>query len=273
MPAHLMPDTLRRYDHHRRRILLSERLPAASRAFALGYQLALFEQGEALAAHVARAAPPDAVTARLLRVSLANYAAAAAMMPYEPFRKLCEDTLHDLDAIAARFGASFEQVCHRLTTLSRPRSRGVPFFLLRLDAAGNVSKRFSGGAFPFSRLGGGCPRWNIHATFRSPGQVLTQIVETLDGVRYFTLARTVPRASGVGGDDLALGVGCELKFAPRMIHARGIDLGAPVVVEIGAACRVCERPACAQRAAEPANRTLAIEDFVKTVTSYPFSAT
>ena len=275
MPGHLMPDTLRRYDHHRRRLLVSERLRAPGRAFALAYQLCLFETTDALAAHVARSNAPDAVAARLLRVALANYAAAATLMPYEPFRLFCEETSYDLEAVAIRFGAGFEQVCHRLTTLSRPRARGIPFFMLRIDAAGNVSKRFSGGAFPFSRLGGGCPRWNIHAAFRAPGRILSQIVETPDGARYFTLARTVPRSSALGGDqdfELAVGVGCELKYASRLTQARGLDLDNPVVTEIGPACRVCERVACAQRAAEPVNRVLTVEDFVKLVTPYPFSA-
>ena len=48
-------------------------------------------------------------------------------------------------------------------------------------------------AFPFSRFGGTCPRWNIHASFKTPGRTVTQIVETPDGARYFTFARTVQR--------------------------------------------------------------------------------
>ena len=275
MPADVMSDTLRQYDHHRRRVLVSERLRPPGQAFALAYQLSLFEQADAIAAHVARAGAPDAVTARLLKVTLANYAAAATMMPYEPFHRLCEEMSYDLEGVATRFGASFEQVCHRLTTLSRPRARGIPFFMLRIDVAGNVSKRFSGGAFPFSRLGGVCPRWNIHAVFRSPGRVLPQIVQTLDGARFFTLARTVPRAAAMGGEqdfELAVGVGCDLKYAPKLAQARGLNLENPVVTEIGPACRVCERVACAQRAAEPLNRVLTVEDFVKLATPYPFSS-
>ena len=208
-------------------------------------------------------------------MSLANYLAAAILMPYEAFREACEGAAYDIDLVRARFGASFEQVCHRLTTLSRPAARGVPFFMLRVDSAGNISKRFAGGAFPFSRFGGGCPRWRIHAAFRSPGRILTQIVETPDGARYFTFARTVPRsaAAGTGEDsELAIGLGCELKYAPRLVYARGLDLADPAVTEIGPACRVCERPACPQRAAEPAGRTLAVDDFTKSISSYPFAA-
>jgi predicted transcriptional regulator/transcriptional regulator with XRE-family HTH domain len=273
--ADLVSDLVRRYDHHRRRLIISERLDAAGRAFALAYQLGLFEGDELLSALVARAAPPDIATARLLKVTLANYLAAAQMMPYAPFRSLCEETGYDMDRVRARFGVGFEQACHRLTSLSRPTARGVPFFMLRVDAAGNTSKRFAAGAFPFSRFGGVCPRWRLHAAFRTPGRIVTQIIETPEGQRYFTFARTVRRVAPPPGEDeaeLSLGLGCELKYAHRLAYARGLDLGAPQVTQIGPSCRICERPACPQRAAEPAGRALAVDSFEKTVSPYPFSA-
>ncbi|HEX3406912.1 MAG TPA: short-chain fatty acyl-CoA regulator family protein [Caulobacteraceae bacterium] len=274
-PAEVLPDSVRRYDHHRRRLLLSELLGEAGRTFAVAYQLGIAEHDAMLNAMVERAAPPDAPTQRLLKVSLANYLAAAAMMPYETFREACEKTSHDIELISARFGASFEQVCHRLTTLSRPTSRGVPFFMLRVDSAGNISKRFAGASFPFSRFGGSCPRWRVHEAFRTPGRVVTQIVETPDGARFFTLARTAPRIAGPYADEdagLAVGIGCELKYAPRLVYSRGLDLAEPAVTEIGPACRVCERPACPQRAAEPLGRTLMVDDFTKAISPYPFAA-
>jgi len=275
VPLEVLPDSVRRYDHHRRRLMISELLGEAGRAFAVAYQLALAEHDPALTAMAERAGAPDAPTRRLLKVSLANYLAAAMMMPYEAFREACERTSHDIELIGARFGASFEQVCHRLTTLSRPASRGVPFFMLRVDSAGNISKRFAGASFPFSRFGGSCPRWRVHEAFRSPGRVVTQIVETPDGGRYFTLARTAPRVTGPYAEEdagHAIGLGCELKYAPRLVYSRGFDLANPVVTEIGPACRVCERPACPQRAAEPLGRTLMVDDFTKSISPYPFAA-
>jgi predicted transcriptional regulator/DNA-binding XRE family transcriptional regulator len=272
-PTDLLPEQLRLFDHHRRRLLISERMAPSGRVFAAAYQLGLLEHGPEIAAVAQRASAPDAAAAGLLRVSLANYLGAAILMPYEPFRRSSEVFRYDLDLLAMRFGASFEQVAHRLTTLSRPSARGIPLFMLRLDAAGNISKRFGGGAFPFSRFGGGCPRWRIHAVFRSPGRILSQIVQTPGGERYFTIARTVPRiAASLGEEDseLAVGLGCELKYAPRLVYSQGYDLSQPAVTEIGAACRVCERPACAQRAAEPAGRTLAVDDFSKSISSFPF---
>src|SRR5205085_6504817 len=109
-----------------------------------------------------------------------NYAAGAVMMPYAPFLEAAEAHRYDLDRLCSQFGASVEQVAHRLTTLNRANARGIPFFMLRVDAAGNISKRFAGEAFPFSRYGGTCPRWNLHSAFQTPGPGLTQVGETPD---------------------------------------------------------------------------------------------
>jgi len=276
LPPEVMVEWTRRFDPHRRRLLLAETLGPASRAFAVAYQLALTEHSAALNAMVAAAAPPDEAASRLLKVSLTNTLAAAILMPYAAFHRLAEDTGYDLARLQARFGVSFEQAAHRMTTLSRPGARGVPFFLIRVDQAGNVSKRFAADGFPFARFGGACPRWNLHAAFRTPGRVVTQIVETPDGGRWFTLSRTVDRQGrGAAGDgqDLAIGLGCELRHAERLVYARGLDLAAPEVTPIGPACRLCERHPCAERAAPPLDRSLAVDDWAKSVSPYPFART
>jgi predicted transcriptional regulator/transcriptional regulator with XRE-family HTH domain len=275
VPREVLPESIRRFDHHRKRLFLSELLDPRGRTFALAYHLALLECGEALNAAVDRAPALDRPTRSLLKVSLANYLAAAILMPYEAFRTAVEENGYDIDLVRARFGVSFEQACHRLTTLARPGARGVPFFMLRLDSAGNISKRFASAAFPFSRFGGTCPRWNIHSAFRTPGRILTQVVETPDGQRYFTLARTVRRAAApyAGEDsDLAIGLGCELKYAQKLVYARGLDLAQPQATPIGPACRICERQACPQRAAEPISRTLIVDELSKSISPYPFAA-
>jgi predicted transcriptional regulator/transcriptional regulator with XRE-family HTH domain len=274
VPVEVLPESVRRFDHHRKRLFLSEALTAEGRAFSLAFQLAILERRELLDRLADRANPPDRPTRNLLKVSLANYLAAALLMPYAAFHEAAERTAYDIDLIRARFGVSFEQACHRLTTLSRAGARGVPFFMMRVDSAGNISKRFAGSTFPFSRFGGACPRWNIHSSFRTPGRIITQIVETPDGQRYFTIARTVTRvATAYAGEDaeLAIGMGCELKFAERLIYSRGLDLKEPNATAIGPACRICERPACPQRAAEPISRTLTIDDFTKSISPYPFA--
>ena len=275
LPAEVMVEWTRRFDPHRKRLLLTEALGPSSRAFAIAYQLAQVEHGADVARLAEQAAAPDEATTRLLKVSLTNNLAAAILMPYAAFHAVAEATGYDLARLQARFGVSFEQAAHRLTTLSRPTARGVPFFLMRVDQAGNVSKRYAAGAFPFSRFGGACPRWRLHSAFRTPGRIVTQIVETPDGGRWFTLARTVDRqgADGFGeGQDIAIGLGCELRHADRLIHARGLDLKSPEVTPIGPACRLCHRHPCAERAAPPADRALAVDDWAKSVSPYPFVA-
>ena len=275
VPVEVLPESVRRFDHHRKRLFLSEALTAEGRAFSLAYQLAILEHRELLDRLANRANPPDRPTRNLLKVSLANYLAAALLMPYQAFYDAAERTAYDIDLMRGRFGVSFEQACHRLTTLARPGARGVPFFMMRVDSAGNISKRFAGSTFPFSRFGGACPRWNIHSSFRTPGRIVTQIVETPDGQRYFTIARTVTRlATAYAGEDaeLAIGMGCELKYAERLVYSRGLDLKEPKATGIGPACRICERPACPQRAAEPISRTLTVDDFTKSISPYPFAA-
>lgn len=274
MPVDVMVNWTRRYDIHRRRLLLSEQLGSSSRAIALAYQIALMEHGELLARLAEASGAPDVTSKRLLKVMLTNYLAAATMMPYGAFHQAAESLNYDISLLKSRFGAGYEQTCHRLTTLSRPGQRGVPFFLLRADSAGNVSKRFASIAFPFSRFGGACPRWNIHTVFKTPGRIITQIIETPQGERYFTLSRTVKRTptGGRGADDgeLALGLGCELKHAHRLIYAKGLDLANPAVTGIGPTCTLCERPVCPERAAPPDKGVLVFEEWSRPISPFAF---
>lgn len=280
LPAEVMVEWTRRYDLHRRRLLLSETLGPASRAFAIAYQLALVEHGPALHQIVQASGAPDAAAQSLLKVALTNTLSAATLMPYSAFQRAAEDNGYDLARLQARFGVSYEQAAHRLTTLSRPTARGVPFFLMRVDQAGNISKRYAAGAFPFSRFGGACPRWRLHSAFRTPGRIVTQIIETppqdgKPGNRWFTFARTVSRQGHDGygeAHDLAIGLGCELRHASRLAYARGLDLDSPDVTPIGPACRLCHRHPCAERAAAPIDRPLAVDDWSKSVSPYPFAA-
>jgi predicted transcriptional regulator len=256
--------------------MISELLRPESRTFAVAYQLALFEFRPQLARMIESAAPPDEPSKRLLHMSLANYAAGAIMMPYAAFLGAAERHRYDIDRLCAEFGASVEQVAHRLTTLARSGARGIPFFMLRVDAAGNISKRFAGESFPFSRFGGTCPRWNLHASFQTPDRVATQMVETPDGQRFFTISRTVDRSARLDpreGNQLAIGLGCDVRHAARIAYADGLDLKNPYVTPIGPACIICPRLRCPQRAAPPAGRTLMVSEMQKSVSPYPFLET
>ena len=273
VPPDVLDGSSQHYDHHRKRLMLSALLRAESRTFAAAYQLALFEFRALLAKMIEGAAPPDPPTHKLLHMALANYAAGAIMMPYADFLHAAESQRYDIDRLCGSFGASVEQVAHRLTTLGRPGARGIPFFMLRVDAAGNISKRFAGESFPFSRYGGTCPRWNLHAAFRTPERVVTQVVETPDEQRYFTLSRAVERSVRIDpreNSQLAIGLGCDVKYAAKIGYSDGLDLGRPYVTPIGPACAICPRIRCPQRAAAPAGRTLSVTETTKTISPYPF---
>ncbi len=275
VPADVMPAMLRRFDRHRNRILLSEMLPESGRVFQLSFQAALVEHGALLDRLVAQSGLAAEDARRLLRITLANYFAGAVMMPYARFLSAAEQARHDLDVLTHRFGASVEQVCHRLTTLQRPGARGIPFFLVRVDNAGNVSKRFSATSFQFARLGGACPRWNVHDAFGAPGRVLTQIVEMPDGAVYFSMARTVgrPGLAGAGAEHHhAVALGCEIAHASRIVYADGYDLAkAANRTPIGINCRLCPREDCGQRAFPPLNRRMIVSEHRRDVSPFGFA--
>ena len=73
-----------------------------------------------------------------------------------------------------------------------------------------------------------------------------------------------------GDSQLAIGLGCDLKYAPRLLYADGIALSEPDSIAIGPACTICPRVRCPQRAAAPAGRTLTVEVGRKTISPYPF---
>ena len=262
------------FDGDRRMFLISSQLRPENRTFALAYQLALVEFAGVIDKMVAEAAPPDDGIGQLLHMSLANYAAGAIMMPYGRFLEACEEMRYSIDRLCGEFGANIEQVAHRFTTLSRPGARGVPFFMLRVDPAGNISKRYAGDQFPFSRFGGTCPRWNLHAAFQAAGQVVTQLIETPDGHRYFTVARTIERPikSDLSGGLLAVGLGCDIAHAHKLSCAEGYDLANAPVTPVGPACAICPRIDCGYRATPPAGRMLAVDRTKKTISPYPFVA-
>lgn len=268
MPEDALPGSLRHYDFHRRRLMLSERLPAESRMFGIAYQIALHAMAKTITQAVERASPPDGEAAALAKLAFANYAAAAILMPYARFAETATATRHDLDLLSARFAVSYEQAAHRLTTLGRQGARGIPFFLLKLDAAGNVSKRFAGEAMPIARFGGGCPRWGVQRAFRLPGETIAALVEAPDEQCYVTFARALPRTAAPGLVTIVLG--CEAKHGAAIRYADG--LGATPVA-IGPACHLCERPDCPERALPPVMRALDLNQYQRPIAPYPFRAT
>ena len=242
----------RRYDPGRRQIALSSLLDDGQRAFQLAAHLAGLELGEQIEAVVAAAGLPGSETPELARAGLASYAAGAMILPYRAFRDSAEAVRYDIGLLRRRFRVGYETIAHRLSTLQRPRARGVPFFLVRVDRAGNISKRQSATSFHFSRVGGSCPLWNVYEAFASPGRISRQLAQMPDGRSYLWIARTVTRHAGGfhdPGKTFAIGLGCDLRHAPRLVYADDLDLGRPAALTpIGPGCKLCDRPACPQRA-------------------------
>jgi predicted transcriptional regulator len=196
-------------------------------------------------------------------------------MPYAAFARAVEARRYDIEALARQFGASFEQVAHRLTTLQKPGQEGVPFFFIRVDAAGNVSKRLDGAGFPFARHGGGCPLWNLHQAFRTPRQVVTQWLELPDGQRFFSIARTVTAGGGGYGRprvERAIALGCAAEHAGRLIYTQDrTEPAADDVTPIGVTCRLCHRTECTARSAPPIGRQILPDDNRRTTAPFGFS--
>lgn len=244
--------TLRRYDPARRELLLSELLPTRSRLFQLAAQTALIVHADSLDALVRDPVFTSPESRALARVALANYFAGAVLMPYAEFRRAAEEVRYDIDVLGRRFGVGFEQICHRLTTLRRPGQEGVPFHMVRIDVAGNISKRFSASGIRFARYAGVCPRWNIFAAFQTPNMIRVQVSRMPDGETFFCIARTIQKDSGgyhAQQPVQAIGLGCRLEHASGLVYADGVDLNNPgLITPVGVTCRLCERTQCDQRA-------------------------
>lgn len=265
----------RRFLASERVLRLSRRLDDGQSAFQMATQLAFLEQHALIERLASEAANGVKETRALARIGLANYFAGAVLMPYSAFLTAAEAVRYDIDVLAQRFGVGFETICHRLSALQRPGAAGVPFFFIRVDRAGNISKRQSATDFHFSRVGGTCPLWNVYEAFSQPERILTQMAQMPDGRTYLWIARTVHHAIGGYGDPrktFAIGLGCDIRHAGRLIYSKGLAVDDPTAaVPIGAGCKVCERPACPQRAFPLIGRALAADENRSAFTPYAAS--
>jgi hypothetical protein len=264
---------VRRFDVERKILTLSELLPTRSRTFQLAHQIGLLTQR----ARIDRIADADPLltsdeSRALARVALANYFAGAVIMPYAPFLQAARDERYDIDVIGRRFRVGFEQVCHRFTTLRRPGAEGIPFHMIRIDVAGNISKRFSASGIRFARFSGACPRWNIFAAFMTPGMIRIQISRMPDGAAYFCIARTIHKDAGgyhAQQPVQAIGLGCQVEHARQMVYSDGVDLdNLATATPVGVTCRMCERTDCEQRAFPSLRHPLQVDENVRGVSLY-----
>lgn len=266
------PRVVRRFDPERRVLTLSDSLPPRTRNFQLAHQLGLLTQ-DAVIERILKDADLSTPDSRsLARVALANYFAGALLMPYAPFLEAARAERYDLELLGHRFRASFEQVAHRLTTMRRSGAEGVPFHFLRMDVAGNISKRFSGSGIRFARFSGACARWNIHTAFLTPAMIRVQLSRMTDNSVYFCIARTVRRDSG-GYLSLhnvqAIGLGCRVEYARELVYSEGVDLAnLDSATPVGVTCRLCERMDCEQRVFPSLQHPLHVDENVRGVSFY-----
>ncbi|SFS03273.1 helix-turn-helix domain-containing protein [Yoonia litorea] len=256
-------DAIRHYDAAQKTLTISQHATEATQTFQTLLQVALIIQDQLLEATLDLARFQSDEARAIAKVGLANYFAGAALMPYQAFLKAAQDCRHDLEVLSRQFGASLEQVAHRLSTMQRPGEKGIPFFFVRVDQAGTITKRHSATTLQFARYGGACPLWNVHQAFELPGQFLRQLAETPDGARYFCLARDVSKSGGAYHTPTrryAIGLGCEVRHAGALVYADHMDIhSAEAYAPIGISCRICERRNCHQRSVPPLERQLRVD--------------
>jgi XRE family transcriptional regulator, fatty acid utilization regulator len=266
------PDGTYRYDPVLRTLHLAPHLRAGQQAFRMAAQLAYLEYGDLIDA-VAGADALDPATRTLTRIGLAHYFAAALVLPYGDFHRTAEAFGYDIERLSDHYAQGFEVICHRLSTLQRPSAPGVPFSFVRVDRAGNMSKRQSATGFHFARGGGTCPLWSVYQAFATPAQIHVQVAEMPDGVRYLWVARTVHRTRrrwGALGQTFAIALGCELRHARRLVYSTGLDLDEPgLATPIGIGCGVCPRSECPQRAFPRLGSDLALSELTGSAVPYP----
>lgn len=275
VPVQQMHGAVRRFDVGSRTLLLSEALHRSSRSFQLATQLGLITCRDTITRILAESQMLSVDAEALGRVVLASYFAGAVLMPYAEFLSAAEEARYDVELLGQRFGTGFEQVCHRLITLRRPGAEGIQFYFVRVDMAGNISKKFSAAGIRFPRFSGVCGLWNVHAAFLQPGVVRVQICKQLNGRTVFAIARTVRRRAGAYHSPAILhsiGIGCDIADAHRLVYAEGMDLTNPTsAVPIGITCRLCERFSCAARAAPSIHHPLRVDENVRGVSFFASS--
>ena len=206
---------------------------------------------------------PSEESKKLTQIALLNYCGAAILMPYKLFHAECKKLKYDLELLQNTFATSFEQVAHRVTCLQDPKLPGIPFHMLRVDVAGNISKRFSLSGIEIPRYGGACPRWNVYSAFTRPGVIQAAVSKMSNGEKYVCIAKTVEKGIGRFGKSksiLSIGLGCEAKYAKDFIYTENMDItDKKTEIPIGVSCRTCDRLDCSQRAFPPLHKKFDVD--------------
>ena len=206
---------------------------------------------------------PTEESKTLTQVALLNYCGAAILMPYADFHRECTKQKYDLELLQNTFATTFEQIAHRVTSLQDPKLPGIPFHFLRVDIAGNISKRFSLSGIEIPRYGGACPRWNVYSAFTRPGKIQAAVSKMSNGEKYVCIARTVEKGVGRFGENksiLSIGLGCEAKYAKDFVYTENLNINdKKTEIPIGVSCRTCDRLDCSQRAFPPLHKKFDVD--------------
>lgn len=255
--------TIRSFDTATKTLFLNAASTKATNLFQLAYQVGLMEQSKLVETLLDGADFHTEAAREVCRMTFSNYFAGAVVLPYSEFASAAKEQRHDLEKLAFQFDSSTEQVCHRLSTLQRGGNRGIPFYFLRIDQAGNITKRHSATSLQFTRFGGSCPLWNVHHAFQSPGEILRQLAVTPDGVKYLSLAfDQTKRVAGFKSPvrKYVIGLGCEIQHAGHVVYADDLDLTNERSFDpIGSSCRICERTDCLQRSVPPIGKEIRVD--------------
>ena len=144
--------------------------------------------------------------------------------------------------------------------------------MVRIDIAGNISKKFSATGIHFPRFGGLCPLWNVHSAFQRPNEIRVQIARLPDGRTYFSVARTIRKhRGGFHAPEIlyAIELGCDIESARQLVYADGMDLSNPAgLVPVGITCRLCERMDCGARAFPSMHNPLRVDENVRGISFF-----
>ncbi len=266
------PNALRHYDPATKTLHLNPHSRSATQAFHMAHHIALLEHSETIEKIAKDAGFRSQEAVEICKIGLANYFAGSVLLPYQRFIEAAKLHRHDLQILSDEFGASLEQICHRLSTLQRPGQKGIPFFFARMDQSGNIPKRHSATKLQFARYGSACPIWNVHQAFEMSGRIIRQLAETPDGQKYLCIATAINISSGGFRDPVrrfALALGCETKYMDNIVYGDDLNPSAQDSYDpIGISCRICERKNCHQRSVPPLRSQLKIQPFIRNVVPY-----
>lgn len=108
---------LHRYDPATNTLEISSHLSPGQQVFKMAAELAYLEFGDLIDAMVTDGKFTSAESRTLARLGLANYFAAATVLPYRQFHDVAENFRYDVERLSAFYSVSYETIAHRIVGL------------------------------------------------------------------------------------------------------------------------------------------------------------